>query len=152
MTIRMWLVLLVVGAGAGCASAAEPAEPALGQEACAFCRMTVSQREFVSQVQVPGELPLFFDDLGCLNSHLTSTPKRPPEAAVFVTDHRSRKWIRAEDAVFSRVDSVSTPMGSHLVAHASRESRSNDGAAAGATPVARDAVIPPAWQVRGKQP
>ena len=126
-----------------------PADLAVGQEACGFCRMTVSQSEFASQVVAPGELPLFFDDLSCLNNYLTSTPTRPAGAVLYVTDHQTKTWIRAETALFSRVATLSTPMGSHLVAHASSESRAADVAAAG-EPVALDAVIPPAWQVKGK--
>ena len=129
-----------------------PADLAVGQEACGFCRMTVSQPEFASQLVAPGELPLFFDDLACLNNYLTSTPDRPADAVLYVTEHRTRAWIRAETALFSRVVTVATPMGSHLVAHESSGSRAADGAAAGAEPVALDAVIPQAWQVKGKTP
>ena len=126
-----------------------PADLAVGQEACGFCRMTVSQPEFASQVVAPGELPLFFDDLACLNSYLTATPDRPVDAVIYAIDHQTMTWIRAETALFSRVATLSTPMESHLVAHASSESRAADVAAAG-EPVALDAVIPPAWQVKGK--
>jgi copper chaperone NosL len=129
-----------------------PADLAVGQEACGFCRMTVSQPEFASQVVVPGELPLFFDDLACLTNYLTSTPDRPADAVVYVTDHQTKAWIRAETAVFSRVVAMSTPMGSHLIAHASGASRAADVTAAGAEPVALDAVLPRAWQAKGKTP
>ena len=129
-----------------------PADLAVGQEACGFCRMTVSQPEFASQLVAPGELPLFFDDLSCLGNYLTSTPTRPADAVLYVTDHQTKAWIRAETALFSRVATLATPMGSHLVAHASSGSRAADAAAGGAEPVPLDAVIPPAWQVKGKTP
>jgi len=129
-----------------------PADLVVGQEACGFCRMTLSQPEFASQVVAPGELPLFFDDLACLNSYLTSTPARPADAVIYVTDHRTKAWIRAETALFSRVAAMSTPMGSHLMAHESSKSRAADVTATGAEPVALDAVLPPAWQVKGKTP
>lgn len=129
-----------------------PADLVVGQEACGFCRMTVSQPEFASQLVAPGELPLFFDDLACLNNHLTSTPDRPADAVIYVTDHQTRAWIRAETALFSRVATLATPMGSHLVAHESSGSRAADVTAAGAEPAAPDAVIPAAWQGTGKTP
>lgn len=138
--------MLVAGCGTG---GPEPAALDAGREACAFCRMTVSQPEFASQVVAPGELPKFFDDLGCLSSFLAGTPEVPPSAAVFVTDHRTKAWVRAEDAVFSRVPSLATPMSSHLVAHASTASRDSDSSLGGSSVVSLGDVVPPAWQAPG---
>lgn len=78
---RAWCCALVLCAhvlGAGCARGeVRPEVLAVGQEACAFCRMTVSQPEFASQLLVEGELPKFFDDLGCLHSYLTAAAPGP---------------------------------------------------------------------------
>ncbi len=149
---HMVLGMVLCLAGACAPGGPAPADLALGREACAFCRMTVSQREFASQVVAPGELPVFFDDLSCLNSYLTSTPERPADAVIYVTDRQTQTWIRAETALFSRVAALSTPMGSQLIAHGSIASRAGDLAAAGAVPVALDAVVPLAWQATGKTP
>jgi len=35
-------------------------------DACAHCRMAVSDPRFAAQLAAPGEEPRFFDDLGCL--------------------------------------------------------------------------------------
>ncbi len=148
---RCWV--LVLGAlvlGAGCAPAAVQPEPlAVGQESCAFCRMTVSQPEFASQLLVDGELPKFFDDLGCLHTHLASTTPGPDGGVIFVTDHRTREWVPANAAVFTRAPAVATPMSSHLVAHATTESRIADVGLGAATPASIDDVLPARW--RGKQ-
>jgi len=151
MTLRHVVMMLMVGVlAAGCGGGApEPAALDAGKEACAFCRMTVSQAEFASQVVAPGELPKFFDDLGCLGSYLTGTPEVPPSAVIFVTDHRTKAWVRAEDAVFSRVPSLATPMSSHLVAHASTDSRDADSIVAGSSAVPLGDVVPPAWLASG---
>lgn len=144
------LVLCMLASG--CARGELNPEPlAVGREACAFCRMTVSQPEFASQVVAPGELPKFFDDLGCLGNYLTGTKDVPASAAVFVTDHRTKAWVRAEDAVFSRMPSLATPMNSHLVAHASSESREADPIVAGSSAVPLGDVVPPAWQATGRK-
>lgn len=141
---------LVLGAlvlGAGCGRGEVAPEPlAVGQEACAFCRMTVSQPEFAAQLVVPGELPKFFDDLGCLQAYLTSTTPGPEGGVVFVADHRTRDWVQAEAAVFTRVAGLATPMGSHMVAHATAASRDADAEAAGGAAVLMDEVVPVAWQ------
>ena len=126
------VILGAVPLGAGCARTEVMPEPlAAGQESCAFCRMTVSQPEFASQLLVPAELPKFFDDEG---------------GVIFVTDHRSREWVRADTAVYTRAPAVATPMASHLVAHATTNSKDADGALTGTTPVPIDDVVPAAWR------
>jgi len=57
----------------------------------------------------------------------------PPGARAFVADHRTGEWVPAESAVYSRAP-IDTPMGSHLIAHASAASRDLDPQARGAAP------------------
>jgi copper chaperone NosL len=102
--------------------------------------MAVSEPRFASQVLAPGEVPRFFDDLGCLTSYLKAR-RLPAETAVYVTDHRSRAWVAAAAAVYTRVPTIATPMGSHLVAHADAASRDQDALARGGTLVAAVEVI-----------
>jgi len=103
-------------------------------EACAACRMAVSEARFAAQLVAPGELPRFFDDLGCLAGYVRAG-KAPGDATAFVADHRTRSWVRADRAVYSRVPALATPMGSHLVAHADTASRDQDEGAPSGTPV-----------------
>jgi copper chaperone NosL len=100
-------------------------------DACAECRMTVSAARFASQIVAPGEEPRFFDDLGCLAAHMRDRPPLPSGSVVYVADHRTREWAVAASAVFTKVAGLDTPMGSHVVAHASSTSRDADPAAAG---------------------
>ncbi|HET7292461.1 MAG TPA: hypothetical protein VFM88_08555 [Vicinamibacteria bacterium] len=94
-------------------------------EACASCRMAVSDARYAAQLVAPGELPRFFDDLGCLSTFVKAG-RAPRGAIAFVADHRSREWVRADQAVYTRVSGLRTPMGSALVAHASTASRDRD--------------------------
>lgn len=112
----------------------EPAAVALDQATpCAFCRMTVSDVHFAAQIVAAGEEPLFFDDIGCLAGYLAR--ERPADGSVaYVADHRTGAWVRAADATFSYAPSLASPMGSHLIAHASTASRNEDRAAQGAEP------------------
>jgi copper chaperone NosL len=95
--------------------------------------MAVSTAVFASQLVAPGENARFFDDLGCLADFLKAG-KAPSGAAAFVADHRTRAWVRADSAVYTRVPGLETPMGSHVIAHADAASRDADPAAAGGTP------------------
>ena len=148
--LRARCLVLVLGAvvlGAGCGRGEVQPEPlAVGQESCAFCRMTVSQPEFASQLLVEGELPKFFDDLGCLHAYLTATTPGPEGGDIFVTDHRTREWVRSDAAVYVRAPAVATPMASHLVAHATPDSRKADTTLTDTMPVSIDDVVPSRWR------
>jgi copper chaperone NosL len=111
-----------------------PAPAALdsGHDACGYCRMVVSDQRFASQVIAPYEEPRFFDDLG---HYLTGASPLPARARVYVADHRTKAWIPAEHAVYTRVDTLTAPMGSHLVAHESTASRDADPVAEAGVPV-----------------
>src|SRR5512138_2277211 len=114
---------------AGCASQrTPPATLDAAHENCANCRMQVSTQKFAAQLVGSGEEPRFFDDLGCLSEYVAKQPT-PQDAVAYVADHRTGDWVRAAEAVFTRVPSIDTPMGSHMIAHASAASRDQDGAA-----------------------
>ena len=67
----------------------------------------------------------------------TRTPvgKAPRGATAFVADHRTKAWVRADRAVYTRVPGLETPMGSHVIAHADAASRDADPAAKTGQPV-----------------
>jgi copper chaperone NosL len=97
--------------------------------------MVVSDQRFASQVVAPSEEPRFFDDMGCLGRYLAGASALPAHARVYVADHRTRAWVPAEHAVYTRVDNLTAPMGSHIVAHDSMASRDADSSAAAGVPV-----------------
>jgi copper chaperone NosL len=134
------LVLPAVLAAACASGPPEPAALDARNEACASCRMAVSDPRFAAQLVAPGELPLFFDDLGCAASYLKTT-RVPKRARVFVADHRTKAWVPAERAVFTRVPGLATPMGSRLLAHADAASRDEDALARGGEAVAPQSLF-----------
>jgi NosL. len=78
-------------------------------DACAWCRMSVSDLRYAAQLTAPGHEPKLFDDAGCLRDWL----KEPREAAAWtawLSDHRTKEWVRATDAVLVRDPAVQTPM------------------------------------------
>ncbi len=124
-----------------------PASPApldTRTEACAHCRMMVSDARFAAQLVAPREEPRFFDDLGCLRDGLRADPGRARGAVAFVADHRTKEWVRAAAATYTRVPGLETPMASHLVAHRDPASRDADPAATGGAPVAAAELFGPA--------
>jgi copper chaperone NosL len=115
-----------------CAHALAPAALDTKNDACAFCRMIVSDERTASQIVAPLEEPRFFDDFGCLASYLASA-KLPADAVLFVADHRTKEWVRADAAIFTRLSGSAGAMGSHIVAHASAVSRDADPDSGGGT-------------------
>lgn len=122
-------VLILSSAVAAACSATAPVDVRPG-DTCAYCRMSVSDPKVAGQIAAPGEEPLVYDDIGCLASAIAGG--KTAEHA-YVADHRTGAWVRTADAVFTEAPSLQTPMGSHLVAHASEASRAADAAAASGT-------------------
>lgn len=132
-----------------CGGPPEPAALDTRNEQCASCRMAVSDARLSSQVVAPGELPRFFDDLGCLADFLKAG-KAPADAVAFVADHRTRAWIRADHAVYTRVPGLETPMGSHVIAHTDAASRDGDADARTGSPVTPSELFGPGGPPAGR--
>jgi copper chaperone NosL len=113
--------------------------------------MAVSDPRYAAQIAAPGEEALFFDDVGCLRDRLREGGDLPPGAVAYVADHRTRAWVRAGGAVYTRVGSLQTPMGSHLVAHADAASREADRDTAGGTPLSAEDVFGPGGPPGGRR-
>lgn len=128
------VVLLGLLALAACGGG-PPAPAALDtrHDACAWCRMTVSDARSAAQIVAPGALPLFFDDLGCLSDFLAKQGL-PRDGVAYVADHRTGEWIEAAGAVITLCPDLATPMNSHLVAHRDAASRDLDPATRGGSP------------------
>lgn len=142
---------LCAGLAAACgAGEPQPAPLDTRHEQCASCRMAVSDTRFASQLVARGELPRFFDDLGCLRDYLQAG-KAAAGATAYVADHRTRQWARAGSAVFTRVPGLETPMGSHLVAHADAASRDQDPSAHGGAAVAPAELFGAAFAPDGRR-
>jgi copper chaperone NosL len=134
-----WLVVAVAAASACAAGPPPPATLALGEDACAHCRMTLVSRTTAAQIARPGDEPVFFDEIACLRDYLVNQVV-PGDAVVYVADHRTGEWVNARAAVFTAT-SAPTPMASGLLAHADTASRDRDPAAAGGRATATGAIL-----------
>lgn len=132
-------ILLLAACGGG---AEGPAPVDTKNDACAWCRMSVSDLRFAAQLTAPGHEPKLFDDAGCLRDWLKE-PREAAEWTAWLSDHRTKEWVKAADAVVVRDPAIQTPMDSGLVAWASAASRGQDPAGKGGTPVPIADVIGP---------
>jgi copper chaperone NosL len=93
--------------------------------------MAVSDVRFAAQLVVPGDDARFFDDIGCLADYLRAKRDLPKGSLAYVADHRTKAWVEAGAAAYTKVSGLDTPMSSHLVAHADAASRDVDSVARG---------------------
>ncbi|MBX3290904.1 MAG: nitrous oxide reductase accessory protein NosL [Acidobacteria bacterium] len=121
-TILLSLSVLLIA----CASGDIKPVPIEYGDMCSFCRMAISEKQFASQIITPDERVHKFDDIGCLLRFRKTTGDQAKEAAIFVTDHDSHQWLRAEKAFFVRSTSVKTPMGSGILAYGD-QAKAGDG-------------------------
>ncbi len=108
-------------------------------------------RSFVSALQVPVLAIGMLFASGCFK--LRDWLKEPKEKApwtAWVSDHRTKEFVPAATAVFTKSPTVQTPMNSGILAWADAASRDQDPAAAGGTPVAPADVLGPL--LAGKAP
>jgi copper chaperone NosL len=113
--------------------------------------MAASDARFAAQLVAPAEEPRFFDDIGCLRSWLAQQTTRPRGAVAYVADHRTKAWVRADLAVYTKAEGVETPMSSHVIAHADAASRDADPDARAGTPLAVAELLGPSGVPDGRR-
>ncbi|HSB61823.1 MAG TPA: nitrous oxide reductase accessory protein NosL [Vicinamibacteria bacterium] len=141
MTRRGVLGVLLATTAACAGGPPAPAPLDTRNDACAWCRMAVSDPRFAAQLVAPAEEPRFFDDIGCLAGYLRDAKPLPRGGRAYVTDHRTKAWVEAARAVYTKVPGLETPMASHLIAHADAASRDADAGAGPGSPLAPGAVF-----------
>jgi copper chaperone NosL len=130
--LRVLATALPLLVATSCGDAAlVPAPVDTRNDACAHCRMTVSDLRFAAQIAAPGEEPRVFDDLGCLRAYLAATPQAGPGSVAFVASYRTKAWVRAGDALYLQRESLETPMGSGVVAFEDAAGRDAEATARG---------------------
>jgi copper chaperone NosL len=106
-----------VGALLGCARPA-PRAIAYGEEPCRHCHMTIADPRFAAQLVTTTGKVYVFDDIGCLTAFVNEgNVPRSRVQGLWVYDYlEPDSLLDARQAVYLRVDSLPTPMASHLAA------------------------------------
>lgn len=101
----------------GCARPA-PRAIAYSQEPCRHCHMTIADPRFAAELVTTTGKVYVFDDVGCLAAFVQEGRVPPPQVqGLWVYDYlQPDSLLDARQAVYLRVDSLATPMASHLVA------------------------------------
>jgi copper chaperone NosL len=104
---RFRLLGLIALAGAACAPADGPRPIVYDREACAHCRMLISEPRFAAQLETREGEVLSFDDPGCLLAELAK--RAPPVRELWFHHLREDRWLDAEQVAFAPTEP--TPMG-----------------------------------------
>lgn len=104
----MTLALLILIVGEGCGKRDEKLpEVVVDRSECAKCRMLISDARFSGLLKTSDYL--MFDDIGCM---LKYEQKLSPQETqgTWVRDYFTNTWIAMDEAIFYRIDAVTTPM------------------------------------------
>lgn len=112
------LLLLIVQ---GCTPA--PRELQYGQEECSHCRMMLTEPEYASQIVMNRGRVYAFDSIECMIAYKTEHENPDAIHSLWVPDFSGNHgWLNAQKAFFLRSETLRSPMGLSLSAHADAES------------------------------
>lgn len=111
-------ILVLATAVGGCSPQPQPF--VFGEDADAFCRMTISDTRFATQIVTTTGKAYKFDSVECMAGFLAAgTVQRSDVHSMWVTDAGAeRTLIRAEEAFFVHSEEIRSPMGGGLMAFA----------------------------------
>jgi copper chaperone NosL len=89
-----------------------PQPIAFDREACAHCRMLISEARFAAQLETRDGEVQSFDDPGCLLAALAA--RSPQVRALWFRHYREERWLSGDEVAF--VPGERTPMGYGLAA------------------------------------
>lgn len=87
---------------------------AYGRDACAYCRMHISQPGFAAELRDRAGTLTKYDDIGCMLRAMVALHREVPEA--WVEDHAGGGFVPLLSAKLVRAPDADTPMGYGIVA------------------------------------
>jgi copper chaperone NosL len=108
--------LLAAGVLAGCqgVDSSRPPTVRFGEDACAFCRMIISDDRFAAAIVTETGDVFKFDDIGCLLQHEAGCVRA--DVTYWVKSFQGSGWLTARDATFVHSADAASPMGHGLLA------------------------------------
>ena len=130
MNPRPFAALAVLALSGACGKEAAwppaPAEVRLGEDACANCRMIVSDDRYAAQFRSRDGTVEFFDDLGCLLAKRGGPGCDP--SGIFVRPHAGGAWVRGDRGFAARSKEITSPMGFGLAVFPTKEAAETEAA------------------------
>ena len=99
-----------------------PKEVNLHTDECTYCKMVVSDRQFVSQIVSDKGKSYPFDSIECMVAYAYQSPDIAENAKLYAADYTTQgQWVLLENADIYHAESVPSPMGLSLFALPSEE-------------------------------
>lgn len=108
--VRTLIALALAGA---CSAAQSPRDFVLGDDACGFCRMAITDARFGGEVRTAAGRLLTFDAVECLAGYVAEH-RGDSLSDIWVADYTTGKFTRASEAWFVLGGTVESPMGREL--------------------------------------
>ncbi len=111
----IWLLLAIVIVG--CQSGSKLDQPPsirYGEDPCDECFMLINEERYASAYVNNQGQARRFDDIGCMLIY--HNDNQEDVAFFWVKDFNTHKWLRVDNAVFIRSDSIHSPMGFGIIA------------------------------------
>ncbi|MGZ5253505.1 MAG: nitrous oxide reductase accessory protein NosL [Flavitalea sp.] len=102
-----------------CSSGPRPIK--VGEDACTFCKMTVTDKKFGAELVTDKGKVFVYDDLHCLAEYVKQNPDLT-NSDYYVTSFESGDLIKSDKAVYLKSELLKSPMGSNIAAFSSAES------------------------------
>jgi copper chaperone NosL len=115
------LASLVLAVALGCAPAG-PRPLVAGEDACAYCRMTISDLRFGGEAITATGRVLTFDSIECMASWARTAPVADQQKLFVMDIEHPGTLVAVDRAGFLVATTVSTPMGRSIVSLASAAS------------------------------
>jgi copper chaperone NosL len=94
----------------------QPVPVKLNAENCDYCKMTIADARFVSELITPKGRIYKFDDISCMRHYIRENPKMESSDIYVVDFNHPEGFLPAEKATFVKGDRVNSPMSGNTVA------------------------------------
>jgi copper chaperone NosL len=103
-------------------SAQGPKPIRLNKDACAYCKMTITDAQFAAQLITPKNRHYLFDDITCMLSYQNEN-EEATNSQFYIADFcRPSAFVDAKAALYLESDSLRSPMGGNTAAFAEPDS------------------------------
>lgn len=114
-TLTLFVLLSTLLTFAGCSTGPTPIK--FGQDACDFCKMTISDKKFGGEVVTQKGKVYKFDDINCIRDYLATDIFKGELPEVYLVDYKSTgKLLPATQAYLLQSEEVHGPMGGNIAA------------------------------------
>ncbi len=101
-----------------CSSGPRPIR--VGQDACTFCKMTVSDKKFGAEIVTDKGKVFVFDDLHCLAAYVKEN-QQASNSDFYIVNFENGELLPKDKAFILKSESLRSPMGSNMAAFNSKE-------------------------------